>query len=355
MNDLQKIPCVLMRGGTSKGPFFMASDLPKEKEKRDALLLRIMGSPDLRQIDGIGGATFVTSKVAIVSPSSIDGVDVDYKFVQVGIEEAIIDDKPTCGNILSAVGFFALEKGLVKAQDKESRVVVRDINTGATITQILQTPNGVITYKGDTKIAGVPNSASSVKLKFQNIAGGKTGSYLPTGKKIDLFGGVEATCLDISMPVVFVKANDLGISGYESAKELDSKQELFEKIEKIREEASKAMGLGSAKGNVIPKFCAISEPKNGGDISIRYFTPATAHPAVAVSASFCIATALFIKGTIFDLFSKKNFSLGEHLIKVENPSGINEVGLHFPSEDISKVEGQTIRTARVLLRGEVYV
>lgn len=355
MNDLQKIPCVLMRGGTSKGPFFMASDLPSEKERRDEILLKIMGSPDLRQIDGIGGATFVTSKVAIVSPSSVDGIDVDYKFVQVGIEEAIIDDKPTCGNILCAVGFFALEKGLVKIQAKKSRVVVRDINTGATITQIMQTPNGVITYKGDTKIAGVPNSASSVKLKFQNIAGGKTGSYLPTGNKIDTFCGIKATCLDISMPVVFVKARDMGISGYESAKELDSKKELFVKLEQIREEASRAMGLGSAKGNVMPKFCIISEPKNGGDISIRYFTPSTAHPAVAVSASFCISTALFIKETIFDEFSKKSFSLGEHLIRVENPSGINEVGLNFPNEDISKVEGQIIRTARVLFKGDVYV
>lgn len=355
MNDLKSIPCILMRGGTSKGPFFLGQDMPNDIKQRDELLLRIMGSPDMRQIDGIGGATFVTSKVAIVSPSKHEGIDVDYKFVQVGIEEAIVDDKPTCGNILSAVGFFALEKGLVKVQNKETKVVVRDVNTGATITQILQTPNGVITYSGDTKVAGVPKSASAVKLKFQNIAGGKTGSYLPTGNKIDTFCGVQATCLDISMPVVFVRAKDMGISGYESPKELDSKKELFEKLELIREEASKAMGLGSAKGNVIPKFCVISEAKNGGDINIRYFTPSSAHPAVAVSASFCISAALFIKGTIFDDISKKSFSMGEHVVKVENPSGINEVGLNFLDEDISHVEGQTTRTARMLFKGEVYV
>lgn len=355
MNDLKKIPCMLMRGGTSKGPFFLDEDLPKDKDERYKLLIRAMGSPDIRQIDGIGGATFVTSKSCIVSPSSEDGIDVDYKFVQVSIEENSVDDKPTCGNILSAVGVFALERGLVKIKDGKSKVVIRDVNTGAKITQIIQTPNKIIQYKGDFKIAGVPFPASPVKLKFQNIAGGKTGSCLPTGNKIDTFDGVKATCLDISMPVVFVKAGDMGISGYETPQELEQNRELFSKLESIREKASHAMGLGNAKGNVIPKFCTIAKGKDGGDICIRYFTPASAHPAVAVSASFNISTALFIKGTIFDDVSEKSFTKGSYTIKVENPSGINEVGLNFPTDNIEDVEGEVVRSARLLFKGDVYV
>lgn len=355
MNDLQKIPCILMRGGTSKGPYFLASDLPNDPKERNELLIRLMGSPDIRQIDGIGGATSVTSKSVVISPSSEDGIDIDYKFIQVNVDEAVADDKPTCGNMLSGVGPFALEKGLAKINDGESKVVIKDVNTGAIVTSIVQTPNKIIQYRGECMIAGVPFPASPIKLKFQKIAGGKTGSYLPTGNKIDTFDGVRATCLDISMPVVFVKAENMGISGYESANELNANKEIFEKLESIREQASHAMGLGSAKGNVIPKFCTIAKAKDGGDICIRYFTPKDAHPAVAVSASFNISTALFIKGTIFDDISQKSFSVGEHNIKVEHPSGINDIGLNFPSEDINHVEGQTIRSARVLFKGDVYV
>lgn len=354
MNDLKKIPCLLMRGGTSKGPFFLDSDLPKDTDEKYRLLIRLMGSPDNRQIDGIGGATFVTSKSCIVSLSKEDDIDVDYKFVQVDIEKAAVDDKPTCGNILSAVGAFALERGLVKIEDKESKVTIRDVNTGAKITQIIQTPNRAIQYRGDFKIAGVPFGSSPIKSKFQNIAGGKTGSYLPTKNYTDIFDNVKVTCLDISMPVVFAKAEDMGITGYETPKELENNRKLFDKIESIREQASHAMGLGSAKGNVIPKFCTIAKGKNGGDICIRYFTPASAHPAVAVSASFCISTALFIKNTIFDNINQKRFQKGVHLIKIENPSGINEVSINFPTDDIKDVEGEVVRSARLLFEGFVY-
>lgn len=355
MNDLNRIKCMMYRAGTSKGAYFLDKDLPSNKEERHNLLLRIMGSPDIRQIDGIGGATSVTTKVAIISPSKRAGIDIDYKFIQVMVNEPIVDDKPTCGNILTAVGVFALERGLVNIEETETLVNIYDVNTGATITQTIKTPNRCITYKGDMQIAGVPGTAAPIDLFFKNITGGKTGSYLPTKNTIDIFHGVEATCLDISMPVVFVRAVDMGITGYETPEELDSNNNLFEKLELIREEASQAMGLGSCKGNVIPKIAAVSAAKFDGDMNIRYFTPTTAHPAIAVSAGFCIAVGSFIKGTLLNQINPQELTLGSHIVKIENPSGTTQVGVNFPTLDISEVEGMTTRTARLLFEGEVYV
>ena len=355
MNDLNRVNCILYRSGTSKGAYFLDNDLPKDKEQRDNLVLKIMGSPDVRQIDGIGAATSVTTKVAIISVSKREGIDLDYKFLQPSINEAIIDDKPTCGNILTAVGAFGIERGLVNVEDGETTVNVYDVNTGATITQIIQTPNRTVKYHGDFSISGVPGTASPIKMFFKNITGGKTGHFLPTKKTIDTFHGVDVTCLDISMPVVFANAKDLGITGYETPTQLDSNKELFEKIELIREEASQAMGLGSCKGNVIPKFAVVSPAINDGDINIRYFTPASSHPALAVSAGFCVATGIFIKGTILNNINSKSFTLGEHNIKIETPSGIIDVGVNFPSENINDVQGQTTRTARLLMSGEVFI
>lgn len=354
-NDLKRINCTLYRSGTSKGAYFLENDLPKDKEERHDLILKIMGSPDIRQIDGIGAATSVTTKVAIISISKREGIDLEYKFLQPSIEEAIIDDKPTCGNILTAVGAFGIERGLVNIEDGETKVTVYDINTGATITQIIQTPNRTVKYHGDFKIPGVPGTSSPIKMYFKNISGGKTGHYLPTGNVIDVFDNIEVSCLDISMPVVFVKAEDLEISGYETPSQLDANKKLFEKIESIREQASQAMGLGSCKGNVIPKFAVVSPAKEGGDINIRYFTPASAHPALAVSAGFCVSAGSFIEGTVLNQINNKKFSIGEHEVNIETPSGIISVGINFPSENIKDVEGQTTRTARLLMNGEVYI
>lgn len=354
MNDLKKIRCMLFRSGTSKGAYFLENDLPINKEERHSLLLKIMGSPDIKQIDGIGGATSVTTKIAVVSVSKREGIDLDYKFIQVGVDEPSVDDKPTCGNILSAIGSFGLERGLVNIEDGETTVNIYDVNTGAKITATVQTPNRCITYRGDTSIAGVPGTAAPINLFFQNIAGGKTGHYLPTGNKIDIFNGVEATCLDISMPVVFVRAVDMGITGYETPVELDNNRDFFEKLECIREEASHKMGLGSAKGNVIPKIAALSSAQNNGDISIRYFTPASAHQAIAVSAGFCISIGSFIEGTLLHELNPKDLKEGEYVVNIENPSGTTAVGVNFPSLDINDVQGKTVRTARLLFNGEVY-
>lgn len=355
MNDMQRIKCMIYRSGTSKGVYFLDNDLPKDPVLRHDLILRIMGSPDIRQIDGIGGATSVTTKVAIVSVSQREGIDLEYKFMQPSILKSIVDDKPTCGNVLTAVGAFGMEQGLVNIQNDKTIVTVYDVNTGAIIQETYDTPNRSIKYKGDFAIAGVPGTAAPVRLFFKNISGGKTGSYLPTGNVIDDFDGIKATCLDISMPVVFVKAQDMGITGYESPKELDEKRELFEKIEDIREQASQAMGLGSCKGNVIPKFAVISPATKDGDINIRYFTPETAHPALAVSAGFCVSAGCFIQGTLLNEINKKEFKIGEHIVNIETPSGTVDVGVNFPDDNISNVEGKTTRTIRLLLRGEVMV
>ena len=355
MNDLRRIKCMIYRSGTSKGAYFLDNDLPKDKKERHALIAKIMGSEDIRQIDGIGGATSVTTKVAIVSSSKMKGMDLDYKFIQPNIGESSVDDKPTCGNILTAIGVFGLEKGLVSIDDGETNVNVYDVNTGATITQTIKTPNRVVQYHGATKIAGVPGSAAPIKMFFKNITGGKTGHYLPTGNKIDTFNIIKTTCLDISMPVVFINAKDMNITGYETTSELDANRELFEKLEDIREQASHKMGLGSAKGNVIPKIAVISEAQNDGDINIRYFTPSTAHPALAVSAGFCVAAGSFIEGTLLNKLNPKKLKEGDFNVKIETPSGTIDVGVKFPTTNINDVEGKTTRTARLLLDGEVYI
>lgn len=355
MNDLQAYPCMLFRGGTSKGAYFLADDLPRDFEARRQLLLRIMGSPDARQIDGIGGGAFVTSKVALVSRSARPGIDVDYKFIQVMVDAPVIDDQPTCGNLLSAVGVFALERGLVAAADGETQVRVHDINTGATVLQTICTPGGRVSYQGDAQIAGVPGRAAPIDLDFQHIAGGKTGHHLPTGNARDEFAGVPATCLDISMPTVFARANDLGKTGLETAAELEADQELMARIRNIREQASVAMGLGEARAGVIPKFALISAPHNAAaDINIRYFTPATCHPAVALSAGFCLAAGCFVDGTLMRGIAGLEMSGDDAVVRIENPSGVTPVSIRMPAGDVAQVSGAARRTARLLFAGDVY-
>lgn len=357
MNDLQKYPCMLFRGGTSKGAYFLADDLPRDLGELRPLLLRIMGSPDPRQIDGIGGGAFVTSKVAIVNRSARPGIDVDYQFIQVMLDKPVIDDKPTCGNLLSAVGVFALERGLVDAVDGETSVRVHDINTGATVAQTIRTPGGRVRYHGDTQIAGVPGSAAPIDLDFQHIAGGKTGHHLPTGNAQDAFDGVTATCLDISMPTVFVRADDLSKTGFESTPELEADQALVARIRGIREQASRAMGLGDAGDSVIPKFALIGPPQHrDADINIRYFTPATCHPAVALSAGFCLAAGCFVDGTLMHAIARVEMNDGDAAtVNIENPSGITPVSIRIPNGDIMQVSGRARRTARLLFAGDVYV
>jgi len=296
------IPCVLMRGGTSRGPFFAAEDLPGDPAQRDAVLTAVMGSPTGRQIDGLGGGTTVTSKVAVVGPSSHPDADVDYLFAQVDPVWGTVDTKPTCGNMLVGVGPFAIEHGLVPAGDPTTSLVVRNVNTGSFIDVVCCTPSGEPTYDGDCEIDGVDGTAAPVELRFRGIEGSVTGSMLPTGCASETIRAagldVEATLIDVAMPMVMVRAADLGKSGPEAPAELEADAGFMAAMEAIRREAGQRMGLGDVSRSVVPKFGLLSVARHGGTITSRYFTPTQCHPAHAVSGGICVAAATAVPGTV---------------------------------------------------------
>lgn len=356
MADQTAIPCIMMRGGTSRGPYFLRSDLPAEETLRDRVLLAAMGSPDHRQIDGIGGATTLTSKVAIVSPSQRPGVDVDYLFAQVSVDKALVDTNPPCGNMLSGVGPFAIERGLIKAQDGETVVRIYDINTRSVVEAIVQTPGGEVAYDGEAAIDGVPGTAAPIRLRFRDVAGGKTGKLLPTGQPKDVIGGIEATCMDAAMPVVMMRAADLGKTGYESKAELDADRALFKRMEAIRLEAAERMGIANAKDKVIPKLALLAPPRHGGSITSRYFVPHDTHAAHAVTGAICVATCAVMRGTVADGISVVRREPTE-VIVIEHPAGRIDVELSVEGfeADLKLKFGGTIRTARKLFSGHIFV
>ncbi|NND00894.1 MAG: 4-oxalomesaconate tautomerase, partial [Gammaproteobacteria bacterium] len=266
------IPFMQFRGGSSKGVYLLASDLPDDEGERDEVILDAVGR-DESQIDGLGGGAPLTSKVAIVSPSNQAGIDVDYLFVQVVVGENRLDTTPNCGNILAGVGPFALEAGLVQATADETTVVVRMLNSDKLCELVLQTPNKQITYSGDAKIDGVPGTAAPNTCNYPNLAGSVTGTLLPTGNTIDIIDGVELTCIDNGMPVVVLRADDVGISGHEAPHELDANAGLKERLEGIRLQIGPKMNLGDVNGAAVPKMCLISSAKNGGLINTRTFIP----------------------------------------------------------------------------------
>ncbi len=356
MADQVGIPCTLMRGGTSRGPYFLRSDLPSDAALRDKVLLAAMGSPDQRQIDGIGGATTLTSKVAMVSPSQQPGADVDYLFAQVSVDKAIVDTAPSCGNMLAGVGPFAIEQGLVPAQDGETTVQIYNVNTKSLIEAVIQTPGGEVTYEGDAAIDGVPGTAAPIKLRFRSIAGSKTGKLLPTGNRIDVIDGVEVTCMDVAMPMVLMRASDLGKTGYETKAELDADKDLFARMEPIRREASKLMGLGDVADKVIPKIGLLAAPRAAGAITSRYFVPHDCHAAHAVTGAICVATCAVMRGTVADGLSKVRRQSPD-VIVIEHPMGQIEVELAVTGfdADLDVEYGGTLRTARKLFVGQVFV
>ena len=350
-----QIPCVLMRGGTSKGPFFLRSDLPEDDATRDAVLLAAMGSPDVLQTNGIGAATPLTSKVAIVSLSERDDADLDYLFAQVSLDQPVVDVSPNCGNMLSGVGPFGLEAGLINAQDPETIIRIYNVNTQTLIEAVIQTPGGKVIYDGDAAIDGVPGTAAPVILNFLNAAGSKCSSMLPTGNPKDIIDGIEVSCVDVAMPMVLVKAEDMGKTGYESKAELDTDKAFYEKLENIRVKASKLMGLGDATGKVIPKFGIVSAPKNGS-ITARYFVPFTCHAAFAVTGSCCVASAAITPGTVANDVAKIGNGT-KQLISIEHPSGRIDVNIEFEVKDdfpdVTRVG--ILRTCRRLFEGHVLV
>lgn len=351
-----KIPCVLMRGGTSKGPVILASDLPTGVQERDALLLGLMGAGHELEIDGIGGGSPQTSKVAIVSPSDSPDADVDYLFAQVMVNERRVDTTPNCGNMLCAVGPFAIEKGLVKAQSPITTVRIRNLNTGTLVDAEVQTPDYRVSYEGDTHIDGVPGYAAPIGLTFLNSAGCTTGKLLPTGNVTDIFDGVDVTCIDMAMPMVLINAAHMGKTGSESPAELDADRTFMEKLESIRRQAGAAMGLGDVSAKVIPKPVILSEPRLGGTIQVRYFMPHTCHKSLAITGSIGISTATIIEGSVAQkIIASKPKDLYTNIINIEHPSGKISVSLLKEGNEIEKTRASVIRTSRKLFEGEVCV
>jgi 4-oxalomesaconate tautomerase len=355
MHDLTGIPCIFMRGGTSRGPYFRAEDLPADTATRDRVLLAAMGSPDLRQIDGLGGADTLTSKVAIVSKSTRPGVDVDFLFAQVDIGKPIVDTSPSCGNMLAGVAPFALESGMIPAQDGETRVMIYNVNTEARIEAIVQTPGRAVSYAGDARIDGVPGTAAPIVLNFMDVVGSVAGKMLPTGNERDTIDGIDVTCIDVAMPMILLRAKDLGLTGYEGRAEINPNKALFGRIEPIRLEAGRRMGFGDCSEKVIPKVGLLSPPREGGTIASRYLTPHALHAAHAVTGAVCVSTACALEGTIAHELATPDDS-NPRTIWIEHPSGQVDVRLQTTGKgpDMEVVAG-TLRTARPIMRGEVLV
>lgn len=348
-----KIRCMLMRGGTSKAAYFLASDLPQNPALRDQVLLAVMGSPDARQIDGIGGGDSLTSKVAIVSQSSRADADVDYLFAQVNVEKAVVDYGQNCGNILSGVAPFAVERGLIAAQADSTIVRIFMQNTEQLAKVTIQTPNAEVNYVGDTYIDGVPQPSAEVILNFQNIEGSTCGSLLPTGNVKDTIYGVSVTCIDNGMPVVLLNAADLGIIGTESPQQLDSNIKLKQQIEAIRLVAGQKMNLGDVSNKTVPKMSIVSPAIRGGAIHTRTFIPHKCHAAIGVFGATSVATACLIEGTVaFDVAQTSN-DLKQRL-NVEHPTGRFTVLLERNEQQ--QITGcGFIRTARALFDGFVMI
>lgn len=349
----RKIPCLWMRGGTSKAACFLASDLPTSPEQRDTVLLAVMGSPDSRQIDGIGGADPLTSKVAIIQRSTRPDADVDYLFAQVNVDRAVVDYGQNCGNVLAAVGPFAIERGLVPLRVPITQVRVHMVNTGQiAVADVPCSPDGV-EYGGAARIDGVPGTASPIILNFLDIAGSTCGALLPTGNEVDCFDGIEVTCIDNGMPVILLRASDLGRTGYETRAQLDADEELKQRLESIRLQAGPRMNLGDVTQRSVPKMTLIAEPRDGGAISSRTFIPHRCHVSIGVFGAVSVATACLLPGSVAQGLAK----VGEGrdiMISVEHPSGEFSVALQR-SDDGGLMGCGLLRTARLLFAGDVFI
>ena len=354
MADLIAIPCIFMRGGTSRGPFFNAADLPADIAARDRVLLAAMGSPDVRQIDGLGGAEPVTSKVAIVSKSTRPGIDVDYLFAQVDVARPIVDTAPSCGNMLAGVAPFAIETGLIAAAEGETRVMVYNVNTQSRIEAVVQTPGGRVQYAGDARIDGVPGKAPII-LNFMDVVGSISGKMLPTGNVRDVIDGIEVTCIDVAMPMILMRAIDLGLTGIEG-REIDADKALFQRIEAIRLQAGERMGFGNVSDKVIPKVGLLSPPRTAaGTITSRYLTPHKLHPAHAVTGAVCVSAACALDGSIAHEVAVRSAE-NPRTIWIEHPSGLIDVRLQTKgSGPAMDVVAGALRTARPIMKGWVMV
>ena len=341
-----------MRGGTSKGGYFLTEELPADPVTRDALLLRIMGSPDPRQIDGMGGGDPLTSKVAIVSRSEREGVDVDYLFLQVFVDQAIVTDSQNCGNMLAGVGPFAIERGLVAATGEETRVAVFMENTGQVAVATVRTPGGRVTYAGDAAISGVPGTAAPIPLAFRDTAGSSCGALLPTGNGVDTIDGIACTLIDNGMPCVVMRAGDVGVTGYEDRDTLDADAAMKARVEAIRLQAGPMMNLGDVREKSVPKMMLVAAPREGGAIAVRSFIPHRVHASIGVLGAVSVATACLIEGSPAAAIARVPEGRTKTLA-VEHPTGVTECVVTV-DEAGQPVEAGMLRTARLLMDGKVF-
>jgi len=341
-----------MRGGTSKGGYFLADDLPADTAARDAFLLAVMGSPDPRQIDGMGGADPLTSKVAVVRKSQRDGIDVDYLFLQVFVDQAIVTDAQNCGNILAGVGPFSIERGLVSATGDETRVAIYMENTGQVAVATVKTPGGIVTYAGDAAIDGVPGTHAPVPLEFRDTAGSSCGALLPTGNAVDVVNDVPVTLIDNGMPCVVMKAQDVGITGYEDREWLDNAADLKARIEAIRLAVGERMNLGDVRDKSVPKMMLVAPPRNGGAVTVRSFIPHRAHATIGVLGAVSVATACLIPGSPAAQVAEIPGGTRKTL-SVEHPTG--EMSCVLETDETGAVRtAALLRTARKLMDGVVF-
>ncbi len=358
------IPCLFMRGGTSRGPFFLETDLPSDVESRDRVLLAALGSPDRRQIDGLGGASPLTSKVGIVRRGTEPGVDLDFLFAQVMLDQARVDTTPNCGNMLAAVVPYALEVGLVQPRGDTTMMQVLTRNTGMRCAITVQTPGGRVEYEGDVRIDGVPGTAAPIVINFLDTAGSVCSGLLPTGHVRDRVGvegegfdpfSLDVTCIDNGMPLVMMRAADLDRTGYESAAELNADAALKVRLEVLRLKAARLMGLGDVSSKTYPKMCLVAAPRAGGAVTTRCFIPHACHDAIGVLAAVTVGTACVLEGSVTQGIAR--VPPGDvKPISVEHPSGEFTVELGMdPADPQNVTRAALVRTARLLMRGEVMV
>ncbi|WP_434055170.1 MAG: 4-oxalomesaconate tautomerase [Roseibium sp.] len=350
------IPFLFMRGGSSRGPYMKRSDLPENLDQLSEVLISLVGAGHPFNIDGIGGGTAVTTKVAMLSASEDDWADVDYFFAQVSVEEKLVDYKPSCGNILVGVGPAAIEMGLVEPVGDVTEVRIRAVNTGTRVAALVQTPGKQVRYDGKASIDGVPGSAAPIQLQFMDVEGSATSGLFPTGKTKEEINGVEVSCMDVAMAMVIGRAEDFGITGYESAAELDANKALFEKMEAVRLTAGERMGLGDVTKSVIPKFGLLAPSREGGTATVRYFMPWNCHPTLAVTGSQCLASCILAPGTVAEGLVPAPPSSPVR-IELEHPMGKMEVVIDYGEQDgqYHVISAGLMRTARKLAAGDVFV
>ncbi|WP_097223310.1 MULTISPECIES: 4-oxalomesaconate tautomerase [unclassified Streptomyces] len=342
---------MLMRGGTSKGAYFLAEDLPADPDARDALLLRVMGGPDPRQIDGLGGGHPLTSKVAVVSPSTDPRADVDYLFLQVAVDRPEVSSRQNCGNILAGVGPFAVERGLVPAGEERTAVRIRMVNSGDLATATFPTPGGRVDYAGDTRIAGVPGTAAAVTIEFPP----GDGELLPTGQARDDIDGVPVTCVDNGMPTVLIAASSLGVTGYEAPADLEENTTLTDRLHALRLKAGRLMGLGDVSNTTVPKLTLLAPPRHGGTVSTRTFIPARCHTSIGVLGAAGVAAGLRIEGSVGADLARP--PAGSDRVRIEHPTGHLDIesgiGTDAGGRPVAR-RTAVVRTARKIFDGTVF-